>query len=271
MSTDDEKKLPVVRSSAGLAKGGKPKSSFLAKVRAAKATPPVTSATSSATPPQRGDRSLITEALKPKKTRPRLVFAIDATASREPAWEVAKATTDALFGALPGKLDVALAVHGGSRVKLFTAFTAQPDTLRDAAASVSCEAGNTRLVEVMERCRDADDVRVLVYIGDVFEERLADAESAAGALRLRGTRVIILHDREQAPQLDASGEAFQTIARITEGAVLPFEASSTAKLRELLEAIATLAVGGVKLLERRRRELPAAGLLLKQLPSTTER
>ena len=53
-------------------------------------------------------------------TRPRLVFAFDATASREPAWETARQVTDALVRALPGELDVALAVHGGSRLLTFT-------------------------------------------------------------------------------------------------------------------------------------------------------
>ena len=47
--------------------------------------------------------------------RPRLVFGFDATASREPAWATARQVTDALVRALPGELDVALAVHGGSR------------------------------------------------------------------------------------------------------------------------------------------------------------
>ena len=58
--------------------------------------------------------------------RPRLVFAVDATASREPAWAAARQVTDALVKALPGALDVALAVHGGSRVHTFTASPAMP-------------------------------------------------------------------------------------------------------------------------------------------------
>src|SRR3954449_11218491 len=44
----------------------------------------------------------------------RLVLAVDATASRARAWGAAKALTDALLGVLPGKLEAALAVHGGN-------------------------------------------------------------------------------------------------------------------------------------------------------------
>lgn len=54
-------------------------------------------------------------------------------------------------------------------------------------------------------------------------------------------------------------------ARRTGGAVLPFDARSTGKLREILESVATLAVGGVELLQERRRVLPAAALLLQHL------
>lgn len=46
--------------------------------------------------------------------RPRLLLAVDATASREPAWAAARAVSDALFTAVLDGLDVGLAVHGGS-------------------------------------------------------------------------------------------------------------------------------------------------------------
>lgn len=106
---EDKKNLPAKRRDGGSKKG----SSFLAKVRSAKvAKPPRGSAMG------RVDPTLVAAALAPRQTRPRLVFAVDATASREPAWEAARATTDALFAAAPGELDVALAAHGGSRIKL---------------------------------------------------------------------------------------------------------------------------------------------------------
>lgn len=258
MSNDKKKTSLAARSGTGITKkrSGK-ENSFLSRVRASQATPPAVSSAK----PTKGDPALIAEALKPRQARPRLVFAIDATASREPAWEAAKATTDALFEALPGELDVALAAHGGSRVTLFTPFTSAPAVLRDQAAAVRCTAGTTRLVTILERCRDLD-VRVIVYIGDVFEERAEEAEHVAAALRLRGTRVIVLHDRAQAPAWDVSGEAFQRIAKITGGAVLPFDPSSTSQLREILAAIATLAAGGVPLLRARTNALPAASRLL---------
>ena len=261
--TDDLKKtVPAIWPGTGLAKAGAGKkgSAFLAAVRASKAVAPAGAARTGG-----ADPALIAAALAPKQRRPRLVFGIDATASREPAWQAARETTNALFDALPGQLDVALAVHGGSELHTFTGFTSQPGELRDTAAGIVCRAGGTRLVEVLARSRDAGDVRVVVYIGDVFEEDADEAAAVADTLRLRGCRVVILHDRGQAPAYDPSVEVFQDIARRTGGAVLPFDARSKGKLREILEAVATLAVGGVKLLQERRKALPGAALLLQHL------
>ncbi len=198
-------------------------------------------------------------------TRPRLIFAVDATASREPAWHIARQVTDSLFGALPGALDVALAVHGGSHLHTFTAFTANPGALRDRAAGIACLSGRTRLLPILSRALSNPGVRVVVYIGDVFEESPDRARTLADTMGTRGIRLIILHDT-----LDwlARGDAelFQDIARRTGGCVLPFDANAPQRLRDLLAAVAVYAVGGTELLQEKRRELPGAALLLSHLP-----
>lgn len=198
-------------------------------------------------------------------TRPRLIFAVDATASREPAWHTARQVTDALFGALPGALDVALAVHGGSLLHTFTEFTSNPTALRDRAAGVRCRAGRTQLLPILSRGLSNPGVRVVLYIGDVFEESPGSARKLADAMGARGIRLIVLHDTaDWLARRDA--ELFQDLARRTGGCVLPFDASAVQRLRELLGAVAAYAVGGVELLEQKRDELPAAALLLQHLP-----
>ncbi len=114
--------------------------------------------------------------------RPRLIFAVDATASREPAWAAARQVTDALVKAMPGGLDVALAVHGGSRVHTFTPFTDNASTLRDRAASVECVAGMTRLLPILSTALKHPGVRVVVYIGDGFEESLSAGRAVADGI-----------------------------------------------------------------------------------------
>ena len=81
-------------------------------------------------------RSALSHAEPPPETsppaRPRLVFAVDATASREPAWAAARQVTDALVKALPGALDVGLLGFG----RLVTA----RDQLLHGAAAVAFPA-----------------------------------------------------------------------------------------------------------------------------------
>ncbi len=196
--------------------------------------------------------------------RPRLVFGFDATASREPAWATARQVTDALVKALPGELDVALAVHGGSRLHTFSAFTNDPNRLRDQAAGIRCEAGQTRLLSILSASLRRPGVRLITYIGDVYEESLWRGRTLADALGLRGIKLIILHDTaDRNARQDA--ETFMDLARRTGGCVIPFDRDAPAKLRELLAAVAVLAVGGDEMLREKSDELPGAALLLSYL------
>jgi hypothetical protein len=196
--------------------------------------------------------------------RPRLIFAVDATASREPAWAAARQVTDALVKALPGELDVALAVHGGSRVHTFTAFTNDARTLRDRAAGVGCIAGMTRLLPILSASLQRPAVRVVIYIGDVFEENLPHGRQIADSMGARGTKLIVLHDTSD-PTARRDAEVFWDLAKRTGGCVLPFNAGAPGRLRDILSAAAVYAVGGEKLLRARRHELPGAVALLDHL------
>jgi len=230
-----------------------PTGSLLDRIRAGKA---VVAATPAA-PPTREE--LLAAALA--GGRPRMVFAIDATASREDAWSTAQDVTDALFAAVPGALDIALAVHGGGELHTFGGFSADAAAIRQAAAAVTCRAGGTRLIEIMERVRDEARVKVLLYIGDAFEEFEEDAVAAAQDLARAGTRCIILQDGDD----EHAGSVFGSIAEITGGALLPFDGTAPGRLRDLLRAVATLAAGGVTLLEARQQALPGARRLLENL------
>jgi hypothetical protein len=196
--------------------------------------------------------------------RPRLIFGFDATASREPAWAAARTVTDALVQALPGELDVALAVHGGSMLHTFTEFTSDPNRLRDRAAGITCIAGFTRMLPILTRSLSNPGVRVVVYIGDVFEESPVRGRKLADAMGLKGIKLVVLHDTaDWNAKRDA--EVFLDLARRTGGCVLPFDANAPARLRELLAAVAVYAVGGQQLLEEKRAEMPGATLLLQHL------
>jgi hypothetical protein len=196
--------------------------------------------------------------------RPRLIFAVDATASREPAWATACQVTDALFRVLPGELEVALAVHGGSQLHTFTPFTSNAGALRDQAAGISCITGRTQLLTILSRALGSPGVRVVTYIGDVFEESPVRGRRLADAMGARGIKLVVLHDTlDWLARRDA--ELFQDLARRTGGCVVPFDANAPQRLRELLAAVAVYAVGGAALLQEKRAELPGATLLLGYL------
>jgi hypothetical protein len=264
MTDDAEENLPVVgpasRALTVPGKAGGKSNAFLAKIRSGTAKG---KAVLDLAPKVGSRRQLLAAALE-RASRPRLIFAIDATASREAAWAVARKVTDSLFDALPGKLDVALAVHGSGSLHTFTPFTSDASTLRNVADSVRCQAGQTALLEILDKARQTPQVAVVIYIGDVYEESLADGIRMADALRLRGTKLVVLHDATVADR-SASADTFDQIARRTGGCVLPFDGEAAGKLRELLEALAVLAVGGIKMLAAKRDELPAATLLLEHL------
>ena len=197
-------------------------------------------------------------------SRPRLVFGFDATASREPAWAMARKVTDALVKTLPGELDVALAVHGGSRLHTFTEFTNDGRTLRDLAASIDCEAGHTRLLAILSGSLARPGVRVVTYIGDVYEESLRQGRKIADELGRRGIKLFVFHDiSDWNARRDA--EVFLDLARRTGGCVLPFDASAPGRLRDLLAAVAVYAVGGAELVHEKRAHLPGAVALLDHL------
>jgi hypothetical protein len=142
------------------------------------------------------------------------------------------------------------------------------DLLRPLAARIRCKAGYTKLCDIFERVLKSERVRVVVYVGDVFEESRSKAVRLAKALLLNETRVIILHDTGSRD--DDDGEVFRSIAAITGGAVLPFDASALDQLGELLQAVAVLAVGGTELLETRQETMPAAPLLLERLADSKQ-
>jgi hypothetical protein len=206
---------------------------------------------------------VVRETVRPA-VRPRLVFAVDATASRHVAWGAATRLTDAILQTLPGELDVALAVHGGNKVHTFTRFTSDAGELREMASGVVCKAGHTRLLDILARVIELDHVAVVAYIGDMFEENAREARRFADALRRRGTRVIVLHDTSLQDHGDARA-VFETLASRTGGAVLPFNISALEKLIELVEAVAVLAVGGTGMLEKKAPVMKGAGALLRLL------
>lgn len=194
----------------------------------------------------------------------RLVFALDATASRQPTWDLAAETHDSLFAEAEklGNVAIQLCYYRGVNEFHASPWTTTPRTLRDAMQRVACMGGRTQFTRLLRHVDDeakAHRLRGLIFIGDCFEEQPAEAIAAAGQLAIRGVPVFIFQEGRD----PTATSVFSEVAGITRGARVPLDASSAATLRQLLGAVVSYAVGGRPALEQMRT--PGATRLLENL------
>jgi hypothetical protein len=195
--------------------------------------------------------------------RARLIFAIDATASRQPTWDLACELQADMFtqSADVGALAVQLAYYRGIGELHFSDWETDTRTLASRMSRVHCAAGRTQIGRLLATVlKRRDDARALVFIGDAVEESTARLEELAGECRLRSLPLFVFQEGRD-PQVRA---AFEAMARISGGAFSEFDHGSAGRLRELLGAVARYAAGGRAALENQTN--PGAQLLLRQLP-----
>jgi hypothetical protein len=200
--------------------------------------------------------------------RGRLVFALDATMSRQPTWDMALALQADMFRTVKavGGLDVQLIYFRGAGECRASRWLSDPEALAALMTQVRCAGGTTQIRKVLAHARKeaaARPVSALVYVGDCMEEDIDDLCGRAGELALLGVPVFLFQEG-----FDARAEqAFREIARLTKGAYCRFDAGSAAQLRDLLSAVAVYAAGGRKALEALSRHAIGRGAraLLQQL------
>ena len=198
--------------------------------------------------------------------RGRLLFAMDATASRQPTWDRACHLQAEMFAATRdlGGLAVQLAYYRGFGEFAATPFLTDAAELTRRMAGVQCLGGLTQIGRVLEHAlaeTARDRVHALVFVGDAVEEPVDPLCHGAGQLGLRGLPVFAFHEGGDRK----AGEALRQIAQLSGGAYAPFDAASAATLRDLLRAVAVYAAGGRDALTR----LPggAARGIAGQLPA----
>ena len=191
--------------------------------------------------------------------RGRMVFALDATMSRQPTWDMACALQSEMFSAAAsvGNLSVQLVYFRGDQESRASRWVNSPESLRVLMEKIDCRAGLTQIAKVLSHAkREAEKhpLAALVYVGDSMEENIDEICGSAGELGLRGVKAFVFHDGR-----DADAEfAFRQIAQLTGGAYLPFDRNSASDLKALLVAVATYAAGGRKALEAAEEERKAS-------------
>lgn len=216
---------------------------------------------------KRATDSAVAEMLAKVKTerrasRARLVFAIDATASRQPTWDTACHVQAQMFEAAEGMggIEVQLVFYRGKDQCRASRWITSTRDLVDLMTGIMCRAGHTQINKVLAhvvREHEKAPVAALVFVGDTFEEkRVEGLDAVAGA----GIRCFMFHEGGFGP----AKHVFQQVARETGGAYCPFDQGSAAQLRDLLGAVAAYAVGGVKALAD-IRDSKAARLISNQV------
>jgi hypothetical protein len=202
-------------------------------------------------------------AVRPASGRGRLLFALDATASREATWDRACRLQGEMFEAAAalGGLDVQLVFYRGFDECKASRWLAAATDLHRAMRSVSCVGGETQIARVLShalKAARAEKVGALIFVGDAVEEKVDELSRLSGELGLLGTPVFIFHEGGD----ETAGLAFRQIAKLSGGAYCPFDAASAEQLRQLLGAVAAYAAGGRRALAAYGQRVGGAALLL---------
>ena len=202
----------------------------------------------------------------PPSGRGRLIFALDATMSRQPTWDMAQALQSRMFDAAArlGGLDVQLIYFRGLNECRATGFVSGGAGLAELMNRISVAGGATQMRRVLAHARDEARrarVGVLVFIGDAMEERIDPLLATAGELALTGVKAFMFQEGGD----PLARRAFQEIARLTGGAYETFDAGAAGRLEALLKAAAVYAAGGRAALAAQAEREGGARALLAQL------
>ncbi len=200
--------------------------------------------------------------------RGRLLFALDATMSRQPTWDMACTLQADMFREAVGigSLDIRLVYYRGLDECRSSGWISDSAKLARLMSSIDCRGGNTQIGKVLSHARSeavASGIKAVVFVGDAMEESVDDLCAKAGELGLLKVPVFMFQEGHDA----MAEQAFREIARLTGGAWCRFDPGAATQLRELLRAAAAYAVGGREALRRLSTTVTSATRLLGQMKS----
>jgi hypothetical protein len=198
--------------------------------------------------------------------RGRLIFALDATMSRQPTWDLAQGLQAKMFQVAErlGGLDVQLVYYRGFNECRASKFVSGGQGLAALMSQIEVRGGETQLRRVLAHARDEAKrakVGALVFVGDAMEENPDKLASLAGELALQGVKAFMFQEGHD----HAARRTFSEIARLTGGVYSAFDAGASARLEALLRAAAAYAAGGHVALAQEADVNPTVRLLLSQM------
>ena len=199
----------------------------------------------------------------------RLIFAIDATMSRQRLWDQASQLQAEMLLAAgqESELRIQFAYYRGLMEFYHSAWVDKPQQLTQEMTRVYCQAGQTQIARLLTHVsKEARQhkVNAAVFVGDAMEENDTSLYKLAGQLALQGTPLFVFQEGYD-PEVEA---VYTKMAQLSGGAYCRFDAGSVAQLKELLGAVAEYARGGYLALENyvQRQGTQRALQLIRQLP-----
>jgi hypothetical protein len=198
--------------------------------------------------------------------RGRLVFALDATMSRQPTWDQACVLQADMFreAAGVGGLNIQLVYYRGLAECRASPWVAEPERLGALMSRIDCRGGHTQIAKVLAHARHENDksrLGALIFVGDAMEESLDDLCAGAGELGLRNVPAFMFQEGFD----PVCEQAFREVARLTRGAYCRFAPGAAHELAELLRAAAAYAAGGMTALAALQARSGGAVRLIEQL------
>jgi hypothetical protein len=207
-----------------------------------------------------------TPALRDGEEAGRLLFAMDATASRESTWDRACHLQAEMFHATTGigNLSVQLCYYRGFNNFHTSNWCRSAESLLGEMSAVRCLGGHTQINKVLEHAQKEhkkNRLSAIVFVGDAVEESADDLCHLAGQLGVLAIPVFMFQEGAD-PSVRST---FKQIANLSGGAYAPFNLGSADELKALLSAVAVFATGGRQALDRLGQSRTPAALLSQQM------
>jgi hypothetical protein len=179
----------------------------------------------------------------------RLLFGIDATASRSLTWSTACNLQAGMFYEAGDGLSVSLVYYRGlagldAECKA-TRWVTRSAELEKSMRKIECVTGKTQIGKILRhalREHEQAAIQALIFVGDVMEENIDELAALATKLGAQKLPVFMFQEGD-----DAEVEkAFKTIAERSGGAYFKFgvdSAQAVAQFANDLNTVAKLAVG----------------------------
>ena len=201
---------------------------------------------------------------QPQPTSTRILFALDATASREPTWDLATNLHAELFEAAAGAgVAVQLAYYRGYREFHASPWSGSAPALLAHMTGVGCRGGLTQIGRLLRHALAESKrgrINALVFVGDACEEPPDQVAHAAGQLAVLRVPCFLFQEGTD----PVAARVFRDVATLTGGAHVPFAAGSAAQLRALFGAVAAYAARGRQGVRTIRHDVVRG--MLAQLP-----